>query len=136
MAPSVHGVYAGVALFVGCSSALHVNTLINRAFNRVLLGHWGNATAENDDIDNDGDEGITTTEEEGLEKSTLRHNVSSFSLGLNRNASVDDLIKNFEWEMCSDGQRILHTVRIAGYATLALVVSASLFVSQQRRNTP
>jgi hypothetical protein len=131
MASSEIGAYAGVALFVGCSSALHVNTFINRVFNRILLGHAA-YSEEREDADDDSDEGITTEEEQDVDKSTLRRNVSSFSLGLNRNASVDDLIRNFEWEMCSDGQRILHTVRIAGYATLALVISASLLVSQRR----
>ena len=56
---------------------------------------------------------------------------SEYSLGLNRVKSVDDMIKNFDWEVCSSGQRVLHGLRITVYSLVGTLILAKVLSAGQ-----
>lgn len=112
-------------MFVLASFAPTLNRQVNRSFFRVLLGHWPEDELDDDDIEDDNEE------DDKVEYCKLPRNESEYSLGLNRNKSVDDLVKNFEWEVCSTGQRLLHGIRISSYALLAACMIAKVAWSDE-----
>ena len=110
--------WQGWNYFVFASSFLFVNRKIDEVFNELLLGHKPLPPLPEEE---DGEE--EEEEEEGGEESSpddsgskLRRIGSEFSLGLNRVRSVDDMIKNFDWQICTTGQTALHGIRYTGYA--------------------
>ena len=108
----------GALFFVVASSCLVVHRQLNILFDRALLGHDAHQDlGEEDEVEEEGDMEQTDR---------LRRVGSEFSLGLNRVKSVDDMIKDFEWEFCSTGQRALHAIRISGYVLIGSLLIARI----------
>ena len=105
----------GLQYFLTASSFLFIHRKLNEVFDELLIGKRRDSEPEPEE---EAEEGGDEAGELGNSPS-LRRIDSEFSLGLNRVKSVDDMIRNFEWELCSNGQRAIHGVRIAGYALLA-----------------
>jgi len=106
----------GALLFLISSSLLTVNSKATTFFDELLLGR------REPEMAND----VSDEDELSSDESAIPRVGSEFSLGLNRVKSVDDMIKNFDWEMCSSGQRVLHGLRITVYSLVGTLILAKM----------
>ena len=115
----------GLRMFIASSAILALHNKLNEYLQGIATVKEVVDGGDDEDEDEDKDED---------EKSRIRRIASDFSIGMTRNQSVDDLIKNFEWELCTAGKTTVMLARMTGYFLLAVCMLGGFASYRRVRN--